>query len=540
MIRLSRGDLSRFRADAYLLPTKGGFGGQGVARLVLDALDERHPGMRERALEQFSQVAIGPGYAALVTHDSSDEPDVIALSVTDPDGLSRGPTIRAALGEGLRCVADHACTVAIPALGTGAGRCNPTEAAEAMLAVLAPWATDSGREVVVVVYQAGIYRSFLSVFESHLGMEATCYCADEEDDLDELEDCLFDPRSFLFVGSGLSFNADPPMPAWQNLLCESWFLPEQWKAFSDLTGREKGYYLPDFAQIAADVRGRELVEERFAHEVAFRAWPSLPHYQLLSLPWSAIVTTNYDTLIEDTLEALGLPCKVIATDAELADIADSHGIPVVKIHGGLGEGRAMRQLVATRDDYDGFFDTRPAVAAWLEALLFTARGVIVGYSISDPHLRHLFARIGRVSRVQSSRLFCISDQPTPITAYWKARGLRTVVVPLGQDDRDVAVNYRDFIDAMTNRAHRRAARPAVPPEHLDGRWEELLGGLDGPEQRATLVSALMQAGCDPPGDAQLLELLGSSGQSVDQLWDSMQSSVSPERWAWLSRWRHRR
>ncbi|MEZ0229124.1 MAG: SIR2 family protein, partial [Planctomycetota bacterium] len=289
--------------------------------------------------------------------------------------------------------------------------------------------------------------------------------------------------------------------------------------------------------------GKAALEAQFLSNLHAGALPSLVHYQLLSLPWAAIFTTNYDTLVETTLDALRVKASVITHDEQIATLDETDALPVVKVHGGFCSpdcgvlprdgrkhmdvaGRLAWDLVATRDDYDSFFERRPAIAAYLEAKLLTCPGVIVGYGISDPHLRQLFARIGGVAPASARpRLLCVSNEASPIEDYWKRRGLRTLVVPLG----DGGANYRDFVDAAATSAQVALDASLVPEHHLDARWDEITKGLEG-SALLTLITSLVEAGCRPPSPEILARAVG--GGEADAL---ARLHLSPERVSWLNR-----
>ncbi len=552
-VRLVRGDLARFPADVLVVPTELSFTNRGVSGNVAAALSARH-GVEFAA---FAEASLGggipPGEARLLRRHPklpATAPDVVCAACIGRLGVARVDLVHESLRAALALVPRGARTVAVPALGIGIGRLPPWDSAHAMRLAIEEWSRTSGPEVVVVLWEPGTYRTFLRAFRGALASDARPFLSEDTETPDlvlaALRETLVDRRAVLFVGSGLSRNAVPPQPAWNGLFKDDW-LPLKRQAD-----------LMDYAQIAADRHGKAALEAQFLSKLHDGALPSLAHYQLLSLPWAAVFTTNYDTLVESTLEALRVKPIVVTHDEQVATLDETDGVPVVKVHGGFCSrdcdivprdgrkhadvaGRLAWDLVATRDDYDSFFERRPAIAAYLEAKLLTCPGVIVGYGISDPHLRQLFARIGGVAPASATpRLLCISNEASPIEDYWKRRGLRTLVVPLG--DRESGRpggaprspdNYRDFVDAATTDAEHALDASLVPEHHLDERWDEITKGLEGPAL-LTLITSLVDAGCRPPSPEILARALGSV--EADAL---ARLHLSPERVSWLIRSRRR-
>lgn len=537
-VRLVRGDLSRFPADALVVPTELSFRNRGASGLVASALGARF-GVDFATHAEWALGGMIPAGSArlLARHPGfpAGAPDVVCAACIGFHGIATADLVKTSFTEALRLVPRSARTIAAPALGLGFGRLPAAESARAMRAAVEAWARTSDAELVLILWEPGTYRTFLRAFDGLLASDARPFLSRDTEApdlvLDALRETLVDRRAVLFVGSGLSRNASPPQPAWAGLFSDDW-LPKKRQAD-----------LMDYAQIAADRHGKAALEMQFLSRLHADALPSLAHFQLLSLPWAAVFTTNYDTLVESTLESLRVKPIVITHDEQVATLDETDGVPVVKVHGGFcsrdcsvmpRDGRKHAEvgghlawdIVATRDDYDDFFERRPAIAAYLEAKLLTCPGVIAGYGISDPHLRQLFARIGGVAPLSARpRLLCVSSEASPIEDYWKRRGLRTLVVPLGADSS----NYRDFVDAVATDAERARDASLVPETHLDERWDELTKGLEG-AALLTLITSLVEAGCRPPPPVILARAFGSEeAEALARL------HLSPERVSWLKR-----
>ena len=148
---------------------------------------------------------------------------------------------------------------------------------------------------------------------------------------------LADRRAVLFVGAGLSLNAEAKHSQVQS----------RFKAWNELITQLGGRLWPNLSEkeLAERVCGNHLLVaqwyqdefglEAFYHEliaaIPYKDYkPGQVHRELLSLPWQDIITTNQDRLIEETLEELYVPYDVVLDDLDIPVKSQSH--KVYKIH----------------------------------------------------------------------------------------------------------------------------------------------------------------------------------------------------------------
>lgn len=565
-VQLVRANLAELPFDAVILPTKGTLGRGGVAHTVVSALCTRADAQRREALvEQVrrdfgSEIPVGSFRHVSVPDRRAKNGSVVrsAYGVRLPKAPSKAKEAarqRDLLRATIRPLIEHVGRsetglVAVPSLGTGAGGWGHAEVAKALADALC--ALENGPSFVVVPYGPFAFRCYLEAFERAglLDVDVAGRLA-APTHAGSIVDVCASAGTFLFVGSGLSLNAEPPKKKWSELFDSSWsappggVLPAGWEKQSNL--------FPDLLQIVADKKTPAEVHRCFVGGVADeRSLPGLVHYHLLNLPWSAIFTTNYDTLIEDTLRALNLDPLVVTHDEQLPELEGATGVPVIKLHGGVcragcrgrvhadwrddrdGQARLAAPPVATRDDYDHFADDRPGLAAFAESKLLTARGLIVGYSLSDHHLRSLFARIGRITTggdERAPRLFQLELWPSPLADYWGPRGLLSVAVAAPQQEAPQRLG--ELIAAVATAAQLQRARSLLPTPLPDRALEPLLKATeDLTEARLRLVTALVELGVPLDGTALAGSLAGPDAEQARRL---ARLHLSPERYAWLLR-----
>ena len=276
----------------------------------------------------------------------------------------------------------------------------------------------------------------------------------------------------LFIGSGLSTGAG--LPSWNALI----------RRLADEMGVAAGAHeTVDFFLDVAQVYRQRFGPERLSQAIAEHfggafGTPTLAHYLLMSLGVHYVVTTNYDSLLERTLTALRRdPIKVVQ-ETDIAKTGQLTAQFVVKFH---GDADAPGTLVLSRDDYEDFFDDRPAMASLLEGLLLNQTFFFVGYSLNDPNFRQIYSRIARILKASKRAAFATTFDSGPsqlASQTWESKNLRILPMP-GQGDAEKSHSLTRFLDGL-------AARAADQPKTL------LASGGDGPP--AALSQTLTRLG----------------------------------------------
>ena len=329
-------------------------------------------------------------------------------------------------------------------------------------------------------------------------MEAPFYDAAT---LGPLVEAIKNDECVLFVGAGLSLNAQ--MPSYRQLI-ET--LAEELGIREELASDVDSYL--DIAQAYRD-QGKSVdaaIGSMFGVG-ASRVMPSLAHYLLLSLPIRMVVTTNYDHLLEHTLEGLRrYPLRVVDHQA-ISQTGYKDGCYVVKFHGDAEQGHA----ILSRDDYDGFFSQRPEMASLLEGLLLNQTFFFLGYSLRDPNFRQIYSKIDLMLRTAKRPAFATTFETMRgyVKDQYARKQLRLVelggraaeVAPTGVPEEDWERSQSGrrllaFLDRLSEqvseRAHLFLAPEAVPvgdkqkqsltavAQSLARAGEHLIGAIDGP------------------------------------------------------------
>jgi hypothetical protein len=128
------------------------------------------------------------------------------------------------------------------------------------------------------------------------------------------------------------------------------------------------------------------------------------HRILSRLPISTYWTTNYDTLIEDSLEEVGKRVDVKHAVPHLKQALRGRHATVYKMHGDVSD---PENAVLTKDDYEGYFRDREMFVTALAGYLVSKTILFVGFSFTDPNIDYILSRIRVVLRHKPKSHYCI-------------------------------------------------------------------------------------------------------------------------------------
>lgn len=193
-------------------------------------------------------------------------------------------------------------------------------------------------------------------------------------------------RWIPIVGSGLS----------QNAIVPSGEPPPDWNGLASALRAELAD--PDDASDAVDVisaygqeHGRPALVERVARAIRLAdATPAPLHRSLCRLPLDVVMTTNFDTLLEDAFRSVAKPCHTVLDEPQLGLTNPFPGPTLLKIHGDVSR---PDRMILTESDFDSFLLRNPLLATVVASHFAQRSVVLVGYSLSDPDLRQLLGMV---------------------------------------------------------------------------------------------------------------------------------------------------
>jgi hypothetical protein len=410
-----------------------------------------------------------------------------------------GIAVRAALTTAVEELRRQGCTgrllIALPAfrVGRGGDRQQRLRSARVQVAAASEVLADLPQvDAVFVTYTPTLYQIFLEARRQALGPAPA-----DTPHFQVLEDALRARECVLFVGAGLSRGTG--LPDWSQLI-------DRLSADLHIRKGERVEYL-DLAQWYRERFGAaalaEVIRATFG-DPSCGALPTLAHYLLLSLPVRHIITTNYDDLLERTLTALKRHPTRIVRQQDVTRTGQGHGVCVVKMH---GDAATPEEVVLCRDDYDGFFERRPAIALLLEGLLLNQTFFFVGYSLRDPNFRQIFVRIARMLREARRPAFATTfeaagDSGGYLTEQWRNKQLHLIGIP-GSTQEEQEQQLVRFLDALAERVTLQTPRLFLAPEQVVSPPLERLRNLLLDEVGAEVEAVVQRKLTGPNADVEV-------------------------------------
>lgn len=208
-----------------------------------------------------------------------------------------------------------------------------------------------------------------------------------------LQEDFVENKVVPFVGAGFSKNAilphDVSIPDWNGL------------------GRQIAEYIPDYEYTNA-IDALSLFESQFSRvrliELLAKKLhinelkPGEVHRSFCNLFFDTICTTNFDFLLEHTLQETKRPHSIIVSEDRLP-IDTYEKTKLIKLHGDFNH---PDRMIVTERDYDCYLDKNKVLATYISNLFITKTLFLVGYSFEDTDIRGLWqiinSRLGQLYR----------------------------------------------------------------------------------------------------------------------------------------------
>ena len=200
--------------------------------------------------------------------------------------------------------------------------------------------------------------------------------------LEQIRQRLWCGREFgqaaVMVGAGFSCNADkkyatsPNFPLW-------WDLEVQMKNELSTDSISADLDALELASEYDKVFGRQRLEQFLIDSIPDKNYiPGKLHKLLLSLPWSDVFTTNYDTLLERTF-VLDRKYDVIYNPS---DIPGRMKPRIVKLHGSFD---SYRPFIFTQQDYESYPRKFAPFVNMVQQSIMENAFCLIGFSGEDPN-----------------------------------------------------------------------------------------------------------------------------------------------------------
>jgi len=211
---------------------------------------------------------------------------------------------------------------------------------------------------------------------------------------------LLENNVAIFSGAGMSIPAG--FVNWPDLLRE----------IADELGLnvDKEHDLISLAQYHVNEnRGKVKINRKILEEFTEEAKVTENHRILARLPITTFWTTNYDTLIEDSLKAINKIVDVKHDVKQLAVTRPKRDVVVYKMHGDVAH---PADAILTKEQYESYhISHRPFVTA-LSGDLISKTFLFIGFSFTDPNLDYVLSRLNIQFGENTRQHYCFIKRKT--------------------------------------------------------------------------------------------------------------------------------
>ncbi|MDN3017177.1 SIR2 family protein [Paenibacillus sp. BSR1-1] len=149
--------------------------------------------------------------------------------------------------------------------------------------------------------------------------------------------------------------------------------------------------------------GRGKINQILIEEFTKNAQITENHKILSRLPIKTFWTTNYDKLIEASLESNNKKVDTKIVPENLGHTAQNTDAIVYKMHGDI---TLAHEAVLTKDDYEGYDLKRKLFSTALQGDLVSKTFLFIGFSFDDPNLSYILSRIRILLGENSRNHYC--------------------------------------------------------------------------------------------------------------------------------------
>ena len=142
---------------------------------------------------------------------------------------------------------------------------------------------------------------------------------------------------------------------------------------------------------------------------------------LTKLKFAAIITTNLDSVVEDSFAKSNRPVIVVSKEEDITKLADRKGTPIIKMHGSLEDS----EHVLTLSEYQNFDLQSRAMQSLVVSYISQFPILILGAGLSDPNFNKLNSIVNSsIKKFQHVAYYVSPKLPKFVQIVWEKRGLK--------------------------------------------------------------------------------------------------------------------
>ncbi len=241
----------------------------------------------------------------------------------------------------------------------------------------------------------------------------------------------------IFVGAGISKSSENnsvKLPSWNDLI-EDLKAELEIENESDYLKIAQLYYLA-FGEFTYYKKLKEYFPEHIS--------PSTIHKLIFDINPHVIITTNWDNLLEKTIQENAYIYDVVCSDNDL--VKSSLQNKLIKMHGDFKN----HNIVFKEDDYLKYNLLFPLVENYVKSILSTHTVVFIGYSYNDTNLKQIVKWIQNYSNVKPPMYLVTYQRDDNQIKYLENHGITTIVI---EEINDKKIPSEYHLDDYSKKMH---------------------------------------------------------------------------------------
>ena len=208
-----------------------------------------------------------------------------------------------------------------------------------------------------------------------------------EQDIRFLAEELEKGKLVVFVGAGVSKNSG--LPDWKELIKDY----AEYRGIKEFTSKEYLTIPEEVFERYGSLKYYEIAEKTFSGKY----FPNSIHRILKKMDLTYIITTNYDTLIEDEIKNL----QVVSKDEDLPYTSSNRML--IKMHGDFKN----KNIVLKKSDYDNYEKNFQLISTLIKGLFTTNTILFIGYSYNDTNVQQIMNWIKEILKEETRKAFLV-------------------------------------------------------------------------------------------------------------------------------------
>ena len=208
-----------------------------------------------------------------------------------------------------------------------------------------------------------------------------------EQDIRFLAEELEKGKLVVFVGAGVSKNSG--LPDWKELIKDY----AEYRGIKEFTSKEYLTIPEEVFERYGSLKYYEIAEKRFLGKYV----PNSVHRILKKMDLTYIITTNYDTLIEDQIKNL----QIVSKDEDLPYTNSNRML--IKMHGDFKN----KNIVLKKSDYDNYEKNFQLISTLIKGLFTTNTILFIGYSYNDTNVQQIMNWIKEILKEETRKAFLV-------------------------------------------------------------------------------------------------------------------------------------